>query len=158
MQLVEWREIVGNCEPSCGGELEETVAEIGAVRVGIEKSVTGDNVDVPLRIGGGCRAAHPERSLPGVRAAVENGGPVEVLGVIADDPPMIGPRVAVRCPSRINDVIQQEKSGTILVQIWMKRNACGGESVARARYKCVDDHRTARTFATGPDIECMQPV
>src|SRR5688572_9647738 len=36
VQLVERREIVGNCEPSCRRELEETVAVSGAVLIGIE--------------------------------------------------------------------------------------------------------------------------
>ena len=47
--------------------------------MGIEDPVAGDHIDVAVGIGGGRGAAHPERSLPGIRAAVEDGDLAEVL-------------------------------------------------------------------------------
>lgn len=116
-------------------ELDGGVPIIGTAGACIERAVPGQEIEAVdvvagIEIGGWCASRHPDASIGVVEAIHSIGSAVplragtctNVIGRKSDDPPVIGPVVAVRGPRNVDDSVYQGETRTLVFPQGIKRN------------------------------------
>ncbi len=155
--MIEGGEIIGQGDSARrGGELDESLAQILAARVGIERAVSRDQIDIALIVDRRRGATGPKGSLAAVGSAVIYKHLLQRRRVITDEPAVICAGVAVGGPRGVDDAVQQQQAGALFV---ISGNECDrGASVARSRNGSFNEHRTSGLLGSRRQVERMQAV
>src|SRR5271166_3977146 len=104
-----------------GADLEHGVSEVGPrskVRnPGVERAVARGKVNVAFVVCGWCHTPLPDGPLVTIRGGVEDRDLLEGLGIVADQPAMVGTLVAVRRPADIDHPVEQEQARPLVLAL-----------------------------------------
>ncbi len=116
---VEGREVVGEFE-RLGVEFEEAVAVVATASVDVEAAVASGYDDVAVGVGGGTGVGGPDATVVGVGRGVEDGALLEGVGVVGDDPAVVGGDVAGASPGERDGVVGEEQGGARVFMPWVE--------------------------------------
>ena len=123
--VVERREEVEQVEAR--RKFQIAFAEVG---LAVEGAVAGDGVDIAGGVGGGGGSALPDRGAIAIRRRVEDSRLLQRPRIIAEQPAVIVPQVAMRGESDVDGSIGEQQADALFIISRNKRDR--GSAVARA--------------------------
>src|SRR5262249_39786848 len=134
------------------------VPPVEAALVHAEGAVARREVDVARRVGGRPATGLPDAAPESVRAGHEHHFPLERPRIVAEEPPVPRPSIAMTAEGDVHHALAEEERRPLELSQRVEGHATPDGSLAGAIDGRVDHDRSPELLGPGGDVESMQPL